>query len=245
MRCLCASTKTKKLFRSGDYTITQCVACGQARTKEKPKKHFYTRSDISIYFEKEILFRELFKKTISFIKKFQNNGTILEIGAGAGLLVDEAIKAGFSATGYEPSRAARDSAKNHLGIDLFSALRDISAESIVVNHVLEHLENPKKLVSKLSCKYLFIGVPNFSSIMSQLKKDRWQSLVPDQHRWHFTLKTLDTLVLPFGFTRVGVTYENHDRSMHPFWKRPIYAVLDTIALATGKAEAMLVAYKKI
>lgn len=248
MRCLCASTKTKKLFRSGDYTITQCVACGQVRTltpKGVVRKQEYSKEDIAVYIEKEMMFRELFRNVVLFIKKFQPRGVFVDIGAGAGLLVDEARKAGFDATGFEPSKAAKAAAKKYFGVKLRSTYRKQYADVIVINHVLEHLENPKKLLLDLSCRFLFIGVPNFGGIMAQFKKGGWQSLIPDQHRWHFTLETLDALVVPFGFTRVGITYENHDRPMHPLWKRPIYAALDTIALATGKAEAMLVAYKKI
>ncbi len=90
-----------------------------------------------------------------------------------------------------------------------------------------------------------IGVPNFDSIISILKKGRWQSLIPGQHRWQFTQKALNQLVLPFGFKKLGETGESHDRSMHPWWKQPIYWILDTIAIATHRAEAMLIVYQKI
>ncbi|MBI3577699.1 class I SAM-dependent methyltransferase [Candidatus Gottesmanbacteria bacterium] len=248
MKCLCTETKTKTLFQSGDYTIVECLACGQVRTESPAKvkrKNFYAAADIAVYIEKEEMFRVLFRRVISFIKRFISSGRFIDIGAGVGLLVDEAKKAGFDAIGFEPSKAAVVAAKKYFGIKLGSKMTNKKVDVVVMNHVLEHLENPKKLLSSVSCKFLFIGVPNFGSFLAQLKGGRWQSLIPDQHRWHFTLSTLDALVVPLGFVQVGATYENHDRSMHPLWKRPFYVILDTIALATGKGEAMLVAYKKI
>ncbi len=276
MMCFCGTNKAKKLFICGDDTIVECLACQQVRTESQlqaKRKNVYGKGDISVYVEKEDRFRELFCHVISFIQRFINSGTLVDIGAGVGLLVDEAKKAGFDAIGFEPSKAAVLAAKKCFGVTLINyefhkatpwplARGGLGnpktwngddrtlVDTIVVNHVLEHVENPKILLSDVADSiqnngFLFIGVPNFDSFMAQLKKGRWQSLIPDQHRWHFTLSTLDALVTRFGFQRVGATYENHDRFMHPWWKRPAYAILDTIAWATGKCEAMLVAYRKI
>ncbi len=248
MKCLCGEDKTKKLFQSGDFKIVECLVCKQVRTDSSPKvkrKNFYRAEDLSVYIEKETMFRELFRQVISFIQRFITSGKLIDIGAGVGLLVDEANKAGFVAIGIEPSKVSVAAAKKYFGVRLSRNMPHGKADVIVINHVLEHVENPKKLLGDISCAFLFIGVPNFGSFMAQLKRGRWQSLIPDQHRWHFTLRTLEGLVTPFGFQRLGTIYENHDRSMHPWWKRPIYTILDTIALATGNGEAMLVAYKKL
>lgn len=258
MTCFCKTRKAKKLFQSGNYSIVQCVACGQVWIEAPAKvkrKSIYGAEDIAVYVEKEVMFRDLFRNVISFIRRFITRGTLVEIGAGVGLLVNEAKKAGFDAIGFEPSKVAVAAAKKYFGVILINSERyqklyKTGIDIVLINHVLEHVEDPKKFLADISHSirdggFLFIGVPNFGSFMAKLKGGRWQSLIPDQHRWHFTLSTLDALVTPFGFARVGATYENHDRSMHPWWKRPLYAVLDTIALATGKGEAMLVAYQKV
>lgn len=258
IHCLCEAKQEKKLFQSGDYSIVKCDTCQQVRT-EAPnnikRKNFYGTTDIALYVEKEAMFRQLFSNVIAFIKRFVSFGKLVDIGAGVGLLVDEANKAGFDAIGFEPSKASVAAAKKQFAISLITSefdpriVKNGTADVVVLNHVLEHVEHPKKLLADVALSirkngFLFIGVPNFGSFMAYLKKGRWQSLVADQHRWHFTCETLDALVVPFGFRRVGERYENHDRGMHPWWKQPLYAILDTIALLTGKGEAMLVAYKK-
>lgn len=220
------------------------------------------------------MFRSLFRKLLGFIHKFAPKGTLLDIGAGVGLLLDEARKMGYSVIGFEPSKASVSAAKKYFGINLipkeFSRKSlersdytldprvrgddnkrsgDDGIDIVVINHVLEHLKYPKEIISLCTSTLkkqgtLVIGVPNFDSFMCWIKKGRWQSLIPAQHRWQFTLKSLDQLVIPYGFRRIAVSYENHDRSMHDWWKKPIYSVLDRIALITGHAEAMVVIYQK-
>lgn len=255
--CYCSCSKHKELFSYRYYKIVQCSSCNQVRTITPvgiPRVQEYTKDYVAIYIRKEKIFRQIFQRIILFIQKVKKSGTLLDIGAGVGLLVDEAKVAGFDAYGFEPSKYAVIAAKKYFGISLFpnkfnSIIWNTKSDVIVLNHVLEHLPNPKIMIRDvyvcLNQKgILVIGVPNFGNIISKLKKSRWQSLIPDQHRWHFTIDTLDNLVLPFGFTRIVRTSDNHDRGIHPWWKRPIYFVIDIISTVTGNGEAILVIYKK-
>lgn len=200
------------------------------------------------------MFRDLFQKVVAFISRFRTDGKLVDVGAGVGLLVDEARKAGYDAYGLEPSKAAVIAAKKYFGIRLansvFSKKTVENPDIVVLNHVLEHVPEPDKLIDEIHQVLrpkglLIIGLPNFGSVLAQLKKGRWQSLIPNQHRWHFTRKTLDVLVIPRGFVRLGLSSSDHDRSMHPIWKRPFYAILDTISIMTATGEAILVAYEKV
>lgn len=255
MTCLCGQRISTRLFTSGLYDVVRCLACGQVRIESRrgaKRTGYYEKEDVQLYIDHQEMFRSLFRKLLGFVHKFAPQGTLLDIGAGVGLLLDEARKMGYKVIGFEPSKASVRAAKKHFGIPLinaeFKVIEDV--DIIVTNHVLEHLSNPREVIrfctrTLRDAGTLVIGVPNFDSFMSRIKRGRWQSLIPREHRWQFTLFTLDKLVLPYGFRRIGVSYENHDRSMHYWWKKPIYAVLDRIALWTGYGEAMLVIYRKI
>lgn len=261
MKCLCGTIQSKHLFQTGEYLIVECLACGQVRTltpKGIGRKQVYQAEDTTVYVEKEQMFRQLFADVVTFIRAFKTSGTLIDIGAGVGLLVDEAKKVGFDAIGFEPSKEMVKAAKKYFDMPLipskFSQTRLDSrwkkVDVVVINHVLEHLPDPLQMVSDIRSilvqdGLLIVGVPNFGSFLADWKKARWQSLIPDQHQWHFTIQSLDRLIQPLGFVRVGMREDNHDRSMHPWWKRPAYWVLDHIAVLTGRAEAMLVVYKKI
>lgn len=257
MKCLCGEKDAARLFRSGLYDVIKCSHCGQVRIEARrgaKRTGYYKEEDVQFYIDRQDMFRSLFRRLLGFVHRFAPSGTILDIGAGVGLLLDEARKMGYSVIGFEPSMASVKAAKKHFGIELipreFSpSMLKRSVDVIIINHVLEHLSNPRKVINFCAKTLdtegaLVIGTPNFDSFMSRIKRGKWQSLIPKQHRWQFTLSTLDQLVVPHGFRRIAVSYENHDRSMHYWWKKPIYRVLDRIALLTGYAEALLVIYKK-
>ncbi len=255
--CYCGQRRVAALFSAGHYRIVRCVACGQVRTltpNKVPRTQEYTQADVAVYIDKEQMFRGLFRDVLEFIRRFRTSGVLLEIGAGVGLLIDEAKKIGFDAYGMEPSIAGVSAAKKYFHVSLIPKTFSKKtwkkrADVIVLNHVLEHLPDPVVVLhdchALLSPKgILVIGVPNFGSVLARAKKSRWQSLIPNQHRWHFTKHTLDTLVSMQGFRRIGIRSDNHDRGIHPVWKRPLYAILDTISQWTANGEAILAVYEK-
>ncbi len=258
MTCLCGQRISIQLFTSGLYDVVKCTVCGQVRIESASWRRakrigYYRQEDVQFYIDHQDMFRSLFSKLLGFVHKFAPKGTLLDIGAGVGLLLDEARKMGYNVIGFEPSKASVVAAKKNFGIELINTEfknSKVRVDIIVINHVLEHLIGPKEIISQCSkilgnTGTLVIGVPNFNSFMRRIKKGKWQSLIPTQHRWQFTLTTLDQLASPHGLRRIAVSYENHDRAMHYWWKRPIYGLLDRIALWTGHAEAMLVIYKKV
>ncbi|MDP1721971.1 MAG: class I SAM-dependent methyltransferase [Candidatus Gottesmanbacteria bacterium] len=260
MKCLCGKIKTTRLFQSGLFDVIKCSSCGQVRieTRDGAKRTgYYEEEDVKFYLSHQEMFRRLFGNLLRFIHRYAPSGTLMDIGAGVGLLLDEARNMGYRVIGFEPSKASVKAAKKYFGIELIprefhKTLKNMNSniDIVVINHVLEHLKNPKEIIGLCAetlsdTGVLVIGVPNFNSFMRWMKQGKWQSLIPAQHRWQFTLASLDELVLPHGFRRIAVSYENHDRSMHYWWKKPIYAALDRIALVTGHAEAMVVIYKKI
>ena len=120
MKCICDEVKVRKLFSSGNCVIARCTACTGADgdTKGISRKQVYQAEDVTIYIEKEQIFRRLFADVVTFIRQFKTSGTLIDIGAGVGLLVDEAKIAGFDAIGFEPSKEMVKAAKKEFGIEL-------------------------------------------------------------------------------------------------------------------------------
>lgn len=115
--------------------------------------------------------------------------TLLDVGAGAGLLVAEARRVGLDALGIEPSRALVERAPSINGVELLPgvlphpALAGRCFDLVFLVDVLEHVTDPVSLLSacasRLSTTGLLIVVtPDVGSLAARLLRHRW---------WHFRL----------------------------------------------------------
>lgn len=145
------------------------------------------------------------------IKKYINNGHILDIGAGRGLFLDIMRKDGWSATGVEFDRKAALYIYELYKIDVISGppeewrfARD-SFDAITINHVLEHLHDPAQMISicnKLLRRggLLVCSVPNILSLQAYAGKGVWFHLDLPYHIHHFTEDGLISLLKKNSFS---------------------------------------------
>jgi 2-polyprenyl-3-methyl-5-hydroxy-6-metoxy-1,4-benzoquinol methylase len=114
--------------------------------------------------------------------------TLLDIGAGAGLLVAEARRAGLDAVGVEPSRAFVNAAAVN-GVELLQgvfphpALAGRTFDIITLVDVIEHIARPTELLRR--CRealdtrgILLLVTPDVGSVAAKVLGRRW---------WHFRL----------------------------------------------------------
>ncbi|MCZ6766810.1 MAG: class I SAM-dependent methyltransferase [bacterium] len=117
------------------------------------------------------------------------NATLLDVGAGTGLLVREARDLGIDAAGIEPSRALVEFARTRNRVDLHQGvlphpeLTGRKFDLVLLVDVIEHVENPLQLL--MDCSELLVEggrlivvTPDVRSIAARLFGQRW---------WHFRL----------------------------------------------------------
>ncbi len=115
--------------------------------------------------------------------------SLLDLGAGAGLLVVEARRRGLDATGVEPSRWLVQMAADlhgvalHQGIFPHPALAGRTFDVISLIEVIEHVSNPVALLADCSAALaeggiLMLVTPDARSLAARLLGRRW---------WHFRL----------------------------------------------------------
>jgi 2-polyprenyl-3-methyl-5-hydroxy-6-metoxy-1,4-benzoquinol methylase len=115
--------------------------------------------------------------------------SLLDIGAGAGLLVAEARRLGFDAVGVEPSRALVESAlrihsvKIHHGVFPHPALTGRQFDLIFLVDVIEHVFNPVELLQSCARALnpdgaVVVVTPDVASLPAKILGARW---------WHFRL----------------------------------------------------------
>ena len=161
------------------------------------------------YMKFESLFRNVFLKRFSIIKRFsKSRGKVLDIGASTGVMLDIFKSEGWKTWGVEPSKSAsavKD--KGHKLIkDIFerAKLPKNYFDVVVLNHTLEHMDDPlfvlKKVYELLKKEgIVFIDVPNFGSLASRILGKRWPYLLPEEHKHQFTQKGLQDILQKSGY----------------------------------------------
>ncbi len=133
----------------------------------------------------------------------KKNIKLLDVGCGRGHFIYLMKKKGWEIYGTETSTISASVAKEKVGDEKIIVNNDLNEiDNIDLNfdlitfwHVLEHISNPKKIVSIIEKKivnkgYIVIEVPNFDSIQHKINKNNWIHLDCPRHLTHFTKKGL-------------------------------------------------------
>ena len=161
------------------------------------------------YVKYEGLFENMFRKRVNLISSYHPRGGIcLEIGCSTGTMLDILKEKGCETWGIEPSGSAdRAEQKGHRVIkNVFEKAifpKDYF-NLIILNHTLEHMDNPKLILKKINTLLkdrgiVFIDVPNFGSLSSKLLGKKWPYLLPLEHKSQFTKESLTKLLKDNGF----------------------------------------------
>jgi len=138
---------------------------------------------------------------IKLIESFMpTKGNLLDIGAGTGDFLVEAINSGWKIMGVEPNEKAKSIAVNK-GIRFAEALKSIddhSQDVITMWHVLEHVPDVQKEIIELKRLLkpngvLIIAVPNFKSYDAQYYGIYWAAYDVPRHLWHFSKTAIKKL----------------------------------------------------
>lgn len=196
------------------YYIIQCRQCTLARTFPFPTNHILHIHDSTQYYgEKKNKFIPIFQNIrdrlskirarsyLSMLPKSGKRPRILDIGCAEGRLLQSFLSRGCDCYGVEhplyPEKRFLNSDKIKYFVgDLESLdLEDRSFHIIILWHVLEHMDNPDSIISRvrdlLAPEGIFVlAVPNFSSVEIKIFKQLWFHLDLPWHKYHFTKKSL-------------------------------------------------------
>lgn len=175
---------------NSDYGITgelsKCSNCGFIQcTKENNVIEFYENLVDNEYENSRDERKIQEKKIVSLISKYKPKGTLLDIGAGSGILVESALEMGYDAEGVEPSKWLHQKAVErglpvHCGIFPSEKLKS-EYDIIVLVDVIEHVNSPKELLSEIKKALKPDGIfvlitPDVNSLIAKILGYKW---------WHF------------------------------------------------------------
>ncbi len=225
MKCILCENETnfsQYLEKDGELYL-QCNICRLIFLKKNNKgkklgKIYDKREYFSSYVKNPMVYIGILNQIFGIIEKYKKPGKILDIGCGIGLLLYIAKKRNWDGVGIEISKFALNYAKRKFSLNVINSdnldnFQDNYFDVIVINHVLEHIENPliilKQVRKKLNINgILFIGVPNINGFFPKFQKEKWPSLQPPFHIYQFTPRTLKMLLKKVGFKPIKFYTEN-------------------------------------
>ncbi len=157
----------------------------------------------------------MYDTRLELVARHVNPGRLLDVGAGKGEFLGRAKARGWSVTGVEPSPRFCEHARTTLGIQVHQgflgsveALSDQTFDAITLNHVLEHVDEPRALLEYARERLtgegvLFVEVPNCDSHMTRLVDSYFRLRGRD---WSSRLSPVHPPFHKYGHTRRSLRY---------------------------------------
>ena len=200
-------------FTGNQFEIYFCSNCFIGKTnlnkdfsfEKYYPKNYYGKDGKKFNFIVEfiVLFFRYLRSLFCYRLFNKKNIKLLDIGCGRGHFIYLLKKKGWLTYGTETSEISASIAKKKVGDEKIIVNKDLNEiKKIDINfdlitfwHVLEHLSNPKEIISIIEKKiinkgYIVVEVPNFDSIQHKINKNNWIHLDCPRHLTHFTKKGL-------------------------------------------------------
>lgn len=142
----------------------------------------------------------------------------IDFGCGAGKSLDMMRKLGHQTIGVDFSPVAVETVTNkghqaYLADNFWVEFKEATADFVRMNHVVEHLYHPHKVLKNISNKLkagavLHIAVPNPKGISSLLFRKNWHGLDCPRHVILYPPTTLKGVLDECGFERFEVKHES-------------------------------------
>jgi 2-polyprenyl-3-methyl-5-hydroxy-6-metoxy-1,4-benzoquinol methylase len=230
--CGHASSELVRLFDADDpatgdgFTISRCSRCGLVQTVPAPSETELDRYYPRGYHSATKRYRGRMDSVLSLVHRSRirslerllgGTGSVIDIGCGPGVILNQMRARGWTVRGTERSPSAAQQARDVFHLDVRAMNVDevvaegVTFDAVVLWHVAEHLHAPAATVRDIARLLrpggiLLIAVPNFASPEARLGRSRWFHLDVPRHLVHFTPSTLGAMLTDAGFRTVKVTH---------------------------------------
>ncbi len=214
----CGSTDAQKLGIKNELDI---VCCRDCHTLYTPYSPWYTSSYFYLGYylkQEEVQPPEFVKQRLTEITAqfapYRQTNRVLDLGCGAGALLEAARSHGWHARGLDVSSHAAKHVRE-LGFEVFegelNAARFPSAYFDVVTaaELIEHIFEPRVLVQEVARilrpgGLFWLTTPHARGLSARLLGLKWQCIWPPEHLQLFSISGLKALLRDAGFRNVRV-----------------------------------------
>ena len=217
----CNSESRRSLGEKNGYGIYRCQKCGtlySERSNEMNYDGYYDESNLTV----PEFIHERLDEVFEQLKSYRQTNRLLDIGCGAGSLLEAARRAGWDADGQEISASAAEYVRSQ-GFKVFQG--DLSNAPYPDNHfdivtaseLIEHVADPLPMLNKTASilrpgGLLWATTPNARSFSSRMLGVKWSTVCPPEHLQLFSANGIRKLFERAGFRHVSV----RSRGCNPF-----------------------------
>lgn len=227
--CFLCGGGRRKAIDVERWSVARCRACGVHTLWPRPEgvaqEGFDDGSgyEVAIDLADGIVARH--HRSLASVERFVRPGRLLDVGCGAGFLLETARERGWEATGVDPSpwaiaRARRAGFAAHEGRLEDLDLPASGFDAVALLQVVEHLPDPRPLLGAArrllrTGGALLVATPNPRSLLALVKRERFNYWIPPVHCTWYTPRALNRVLRATGFTPVrSTTWSARARGLH-------------------------------
>ncbi|MBU0754731.1 MAG: class I SAM-dependent methyltransferase [Planctomycetes bacterium] len=212
---ICKSERTSRIYRKGDLCLAECHHCGFIQQDPMPGLDDLDAEyqDESHYMEEILQTKDVFlerdRRALQELSRMGAKGPLLDIGAGAGTLLQAGIEMGWEAAGLEISRPSAEHLRSTFNVEVFDRpLEEANIPKerfgvVTFSHSLEHVADPVQALrhaaeALVPGGMVHIAVPNWRAGKRQVTglKVSW---IYSHHLCYFEKDTLALALETAGF----------------------------------------------
>lgn len=224
MNCKICNSRRTTLFKTiGSFELLKCKDCQVIFLNNIEEilsaQNLYDEKYFENYlYEDEINFESV-KSTAQYYldyisDQFRIVNSILDVGAGFGLLVKAFRELGYNADGVEVSNYSVRVAKEKFEIELFNGdLQEFQTDQkydlIAFYHSFEHLPAPLQTIRKVKSLLntngiLWLSLPNVMSLDRFIQGENWNGWSLPYHFFHYSPRSIKNLLRSEGFEKIKI-----------------------------------------
>lgn len=158
-----------------------------------------------------------FDEIVARFESSRRNGRLLDVGFGAGDLLDAALRGGWTVSGVEVARAAVERARRR-GVDAFHGMlhearfETAAFDVVVAVEILEHVTDVEPLLVEIARVLrpgglLWATTPHGRGLSARILGASWSVVSPPSHVQLFSIRGLRELLRRTGFAAVTIDAE--------------------------------------